>query len=41
MKKRKILKIALIVIICLAVVGGVLIFCVNAYVKTIDGRNLI
>lgn len=41
MKKHKILKVALIFLICLAVIIGILVICVNAYVKNTGGSNII
>ena len=41
MKKKKILKISFIVIVCLIVIGILLTFGVNAYVKFIGGKKII
>lgn len=41
MKKKKILKIPFIVVVCLVVIGIVLTFGVNAYVKFIGGKKII
>ena len=41
MKKKKILIIGLVVLICLAIIGIVTVICVNSHVKSVGGHNII
>ena len=41
MKKKKVLKISLILIICIIVAGVAAVFGINAYVKFVGGKNII
>ena len=41
MKKKKILIIGLVVLICLAIIGIVTVICVNSHVKSVGGSNII
>ena len=41
MKKKKILIIGLVVLICLAIIGIVTVICVNSHVKRVGGHNII
>ncbi len=38
---KKVLRLILIILICLAIVGGVAVFGVNDYVKNIGGKNIL
>ena len=41
MKKKKILKIVFVVLICLAIIGIITVIGINNHVKNVGGRNII